>query len=127
MRRLSLAAAAVVALAGAPAQAENLAVSAGEVARISLPGAVRDIVVGDPLVADVSVVNERTLVILGKRPGVTTVLAFDSAGRPLADRQVVVSATSAGVTIYRGPTSVGAYACGAQCTRISAAEAPSVP
>ena len=113
MRRLSLALAAVFALAGA---------SAGEVARITLMGAVRDVVVGDPLVADVSVVNERTLVIMGKKPGVTTVLAFDTAGRPLADRQVMVSENGGGgVTVYRGNANVGNYACGAQCTRIAPA------
>lgn len=127
MRRLSLALAAVFALAGASARAESLSVPAGEVARIGLSGAVRDVVVGDPLVADVSVVNERTLVILGKRPGVTTVLAFDGAGRPLADRLVIVSGASAGVTVYRGAANVGTYACGAQCTRIAPDAGASVP
>jgi Flp pilus assembly secretin CpaC len=123
MRRLSLALAALLALAGVSARAESLSVPAGEVARIALSGPVRDVVVGDPLIADVSVINERTLVILGKRPGFTTVLAFDSAGRSLADRQVIVSESGAGVTVYRGAADVGIYACGAQCARINASAA----
>ncbi|WP_419254286.1 pilus assembly protein N-terminal domain-containing protein [Caulobacter sp. ErkDOM-YI] len=127
MRRLSLALAAVFALAGASARAESLSVPAGEIARIGLSGAVRDVVVGDPLVADVSVINERTLVILGKRAGVTTVMAFDAAGRPLAERQVIVSDSSAGVTVYRGAANVGTYACGVQCTRVAPTSAVSVP
>ena len=126
MRRLSLALAAVFALSGATAQAESLSVAAGDIARITLSGPVRDVVVGDPLIADVSVINERTLLILGKRPGATTVLAFDTAGRPLADRQVTVS-ESGGVTVYRGAANVGTYACGAQCTRVTPTAGGSVP
>lgn len=129
MRRLSLALAAVFALAGAAAHAESLSVPAGQAARITLMGAVRDVVVGDPMIADVSVINERTLVIMGKRPGITTVLAFDAAGRALADRQVMVSENGGGgVTVYRSNNNVGNYACGVQCTRIApAAGGASVP
>jgi Flp pilus assembly secretin CpaC len=66
---------------------------------------VRDIVVGDPTVADVSLVNERTLVVLGKKAGATTVLAFDARGRALADRDVVVSdVPTQAVVVQRGPT-----------------------
>ena len=56
---------------------------------------------------------------LAARPQAFSVLAFDGAGRPLADRLVIVSDTSAGVTVYRGAANVGTYACGAQCTRIA--------
>ncbi|MBU4434723.1 MAG: pilus assembly protein N-terminal domain-containing protein [Alphaproteobacteria bacterium] len=123
MRRLPLALAALFALAAVPAQAEKLTVSAGQATRLTLAGPVRDVVIGDPLVADVSVVNERTLVILGKRPGVTSLLAFDAAGRPLADRQVLVSEEGGGaITVYRGATNAANYACGAQCTRITSAQ-----
>jgi len=87
---------------------------------VSLGGAVRDVVVGDPSIADVSVVNDRTLVVLGKRPGVTSLLAFGAGGRALADRQVVVSENGGGaVTVYRGATASN-YACAAQCTRLGA-------
>ena len=74
--------------------------------------------VGDPSIADFSVVNDRTLVVLGKRPGVTSLLAFGANGRPLADRQVVVSENGGGgVIVYRGATASN-YACAAQCTRL---------
>jgi Flp pilus assembly secretin CpaC len=120
MRRLSLAFIAALTLCGASAQAQILPVPAGQAAHVGLQGAVRDVVVGDPTVADVSVINERTLVVMGKRPGVTTLLAFDAAGRPLADRQVVVSEAGGGsVTVYRGAANTTNYACGAQCTRIT--------
>lgn len=131
MRRLSLVIAAVLTLSGVSASAQMLPVkagsldlplAAGQASYLSLGGAVRDVVVGDPSVADVSVVNERTLVVLGKRPGVTSLLAFGTGGRALASRQVVVSESS-DVTVYRGATA-STYACGAQCTRLNAAAGP---
>lgn len=144
MRRLSLVIAAALTLSGyaasaqvqavstlnAPTQAApaDLPVAAGQASYLSLGGAVRDIVVGDPTVADVSLVNDRTLVVLGKRPGVTSLLAFGAGGRALADRQIVVSENGGGaVTVYRGPAASN-YACAAQCTRLGAPTgAPVVP
>lgn len=120
MRRLSLAIAAVLTLTGASAHAQNLGVAAGQAANLSLGAPVRDIVVGDPMIADVSLVGERTLVVMGKRPGVTTIMAFDAAGRTLANRQIVVSENGGGsLTVYRGNTSALNYACGEQCTKIT--------
>ena len=128
MRRLSLALAAALALTGVAAHAERLAVPTGEATRIILSGPVRDVVIGDPMIADVSVINERSLVIMGKRPGVTTVLAFDNAGRLLADRQVLVSENGGSVTtVYRGNANVGNYACDVQCTRIVPTSGAGVP
>jgi Flp pilus assembly secretin CpaC len=136
MRRFSIVIAAFAALSAVPAQAQvvvtekvsttmtpgsapvDLPVSAGQASYVSLGGSVRDVVVGDPSIADVSVVNDRTLVVLGKRPGVTSLLAFGAGGRPLADRKVVVSENGGGgVTVYRGATASN-YACAAQCTRL---------
>ena len=106
-------------------------VAAGHASYISMGGAVRDIVVGDPTIADVSVVNDRTLVVLGKKPGVTSLLAFGPGGRALADGQIVVSENGGGsVTVYRG-NSASNYACAAQCPRLGspapAAGAPAAP
>jgi Flp pilus assembly secretin CpaC len=130
MRRLTLAlcaglslSIATVAVADSPS-APPLSVSAGAAARIVLSAPVRDIVVGDPSVADVSLVNERTLVVLGKKAGATTVLAFDARGRALADRDVVVSdVPSQAVIVQRGVTA-STYACGDRCSLLSSTTAP---
>lgn len=126
MRRLSLVLCAGLSLAGAPALAQSsaapLTVGAGQAARISLNAPVRDLVVGDPAVADVSLVNDRTLVILAKKVGSTTIMAFDARGQALADRQVVVSDIPVGgVVVQRGPATA-AYACGATCSPLPVAE-----
>ncbi len=118
-----------LALSGSAASAEivplsgvstELPVVAGQAMHLNLGGAVRDIVVGDPTVADVSVVNQRTLIVLGKRPGVTSLMAFSPDGRPLTERLIVVSEVGpSGVTVYRGSTA-SSYACASQCTRVIA-------
>ena len=137
MRRLPLAIAAVLTLAGGGVSAQtglmpvrsagtDLSLATGEAASMGVGGAVRDVVIADPTVADVSIVNERTLVVMGKRAGVTTLMAFGAGGRPLTTRQVVVSEIGdGGVTVYRGATTNN-YACGAvRCMRVGpAASAP---
>jgi len=124
-------ASAALGLAATAASAQSastpLMVSAGQAARISLSAPVRDLVVGDPTVADVSLVNERTLVILAKKVGSTTVLAFDARGQALADRQVVVSDIPAGgVVVQRGGASA-TYACAASCSPLPPAEGAAPP
>lgn len=123
MRRLSLAllAAFALAAAGAPTQtlAQSLTVPTGQASQIGLGGPVRDVVVGDPRIADVSVINDRTLVVMGKQPGITTLMAFDAAGKALTTRQIVVSGDGpAAVTVYRGVARTSSYACDSECSRI---------
>lgn len=130
MRRLPLALCAaltvsltlVATVAGAQSKSAPLTVSTGQAARLSLSAPVRDLVVGDPAVADVSLVNDRTLVILAKKVGSTSILAFDARGNALADRQIVVSDVPAGgVVVQRGGASA-TYACGASCSPLPAPE-----
>lgn len=129
MRRLTLALCAglslsVATVAAADSPSAPLSVSAGAAKRIVLSAPVRDIVVGDPTVADVTLVNERTLVVLGKKAGATTVIAFDARGRPLADRDVVVSnVPTQAVIVQRGVTEA-TYACGDRCSLLNTTSAP---
>lgn len=137
MRRLSLAIVAFFSLCGAAVAAQaaapnapvprTMTVAAGQATTIPLGGSAREIVVGDPQIADVSVVNDRTLVILGKRVGVTTLFAFDAQGRSLAGGQVLVTDVSAdAVTVQRG-ASASAYACDGRCIALTAAEPAQAP
>ena len=121
MRRLMLVLAAGLALAGVAADAQTLSLPAGQTARLSLPGPVRDVIIGDPLIADVSVINKRTLVVLAKTAGSTSILAFAADGRPLADRKVVVlGGGDTGVTVSRGAATT-AYACADRCAALDPA------
>ncbi|MDB5455770.1 MAG: hypothetical protein JWP92_1355 [Caulobacter sp.] len=118
MRRLPLALAAVLSLSAAAAHAQTLSIPAGQTARLALAAPVRDIIIGDPLVADVSLINRRTLVVLGKKAGSTSISAFAADGRALIDRKVVVSGSLDGaVTVSRGAVT-SAYACGDRCAKL---------
>jgi Flp pilus assembly secretin CpaC len=124
MRRLTLAFCAglslsVATVAAAESPSAPLSISAGAAARIMLSAPVRDIVVGDPTVADVSLVNERTLVVLGKKAGATTVLVFDAHGRALADRDVVVSNVPTQAVVVQRGVSAATYACGDRCSLLN--------
>lgn len=131
MRRFSFIFAALLVAWSVEAAAQSrpiaLPLAAGQAISLSLDSAIRDVVIGDPEVADVSLVNERTLVVLGKRSGVTSLLIYGPGGRPLTDRQVVVSEGGVGsVTVYRG-AATSTYACGLQCTRLPSAASASRP
>ncbi|CAN5677215.1 pilus assembly protein N-terminal domain-containing protein [soil metagenome] len=92
--------------------------------RISLPAGARDVMVGNPAIADINVLDSRTAVIQGRSYGVTNLVIIDARGRTLQNNQVVVTASDVNrVSVYRGPgpgavmTHVDNYACGPRCER----------
>jgi Flp pilus assembly secretin CpaC len=100
-----------------PAQAQEgrLSVQIDGIQRVQLGGAVSSVIVGNPAIADVTVVDQNTLFVTGKGYGVTEVVAVDSIGRTIFQRQIVVSGGSTGaVRVWRGarPTEM---ACSGSC------------
>ncbi|RYF95890.1 MAG: pilus assembly protein CpaC [Caulobacteraceae bacterium] len=92
-----------------------LSVEIDHSARVQLRGAAGSVIVGNPAIADVTVVDANTLYIVGKGYGVTEVVAVDGIGRILFQNQVVVTAGNTGmVRVWRGaqPTDM---ACAASC------------
>ena len=122
IRRLAapLAAAALLTLAAGSAlgaAAGALSVPMDQSVRIALRAPATSVVVGNPAIADVSVIDARTILVLGKGYGVTNLVVMDQAGRVLFNRQIVVAASDAGrVSIWRGPTA-SSYACSPRCER----------
>ncbi len=101
-------------LAGA-AQAQSLNVEIDRSARVSLRGAAASVIVGNPEIADVTVVDANTLFVTGKGYGVTQVIAVDGVGRTLYQGEVVVSGGSTGtVRVWRGAQATE-MACAASC------------
>ena len=98
------AAAAVTVLAGAnTARAEALVVPLDHSARLKIAGAAQSVVVGNPTVADVTVVDSHTLFVSGRGYGVTDVVVLDGAGRTLYSTEVVVGVAHTGrVSVFRG-------------------------
>lgn len=108
----------LAAIAGtSEAAAPTLAVPIDQSARIVLPPGARDVMIGNPAIADVNVVDQRNAVILGKGYGITNLLIIDQLGRTVMERQIIVSAPDAGrVSVIRGGK-VEEYACAAGCSR----------
>lgn len=125
-RRLIPLAIAAIAAAGLArtAQAETLSVLIDQSARLSLPAGAQTVMVGNPAIADVNLLDSHNAVLLGRAYGVTNLLVTDVRGRVLMDRQVVVAAPQTDrVTMFRGgtaasPPGVVNYACAAaRCER----------
>lgn len=111
-----IAVAAVAAPAAALAQSAPLSVEIDRSARVQLRGAAGSVIVGNPAIADVQVVDANTLYIVGKGYGVTEVVAVDAIGRTLFQNQVIVTAGTTGVVrVWRGGQATE-MACAASCT-----------
>lgn len=123
-----LAAAALLVLpAAAAAQSRPLNVDIDQSTRVQLRGPAGSVIVGNPNIADVTVVDANTLFITGKGYGVTEVVAVDVLGRTVFQSQVVVTAGDSGrVRVWRGaqPTEM---ACASTCSPSIRSEAPAGP
>ena len=119
-QRLLLALGATVLLAGpglAVAQSGRISVEVDQAQRVQLSGPAGSVIVGNPAIADVTVVDANTLYITGKGYGVTEVVAVDPIGRTVFQSQVVVTAgDGAGrVRVWRGAQATE-MACAASCS-----------
>jgi Flp pilus assembly secretin CpaC len=121
---------AVAALMAAPvaalAQSAPLSVQIDHSQRVQLRGAAASVIVANPAIADVQVVDANTLYIVGKGYGVTEVAVVDAIGRPLFQNQVVVTGGSTGsVRVWRG-AQMTEMACASSCApSVRSPEGPS--
>lgn len=115
---LALAAAAAVLMAAPAVSAQSgqpLSVELDHTARLQLRAAAGSVIVGNPAVADVTVVDDRTLFVSGRGYGVTEIVVLDGLGRTLYQNNVVVTQPQSGqVRVWRG-AAVTDMACAASC------------
>lgn len=91
----------VAALAGPVGDA--IAVNVDQAKLVKLPSRVATIVVGNPLIADVTLQSGGIVVVTGKGYGATNFVAMDRGGEILVDRVIQVEGpTDQLVTVYRG-------------------------
>lgn len=84
---------------------------------VKLPPRISTIVVGNPLIADVSLQAGGTMVVTGKGYGSTNVMALDQDGSIVVDRQIQVEGPRDKlVTVYRG-VERESYSCTPICQR----------
>src|SRR3954447_26524889 len=92
----------VAAIAAGPS-ADTIAVNVDQAKLVKLPTRVSTIVVGSPLIADITLQTGGVLVVTGKGYGATNFVAMDRAGEVLVDRVILVdSPVDPIVTVYRG-------------------------
>lgn len=83
---------------------ETISVVVDQARLVRLPDRVATIVVGNPLIADVSLQPGGMVVVTGKGYGATNVIAMDRSGSVLVDRVIQVEGPTDDrlVTVYRG-------------------------
>jgi hypothetical protein len=104
-------------VAHAEAAPDAIAVNVDQARLVKLPSRVATIVVGNPLIADVTLQSGGILVVTGKGYGATNFIAMDRSGEVLVDRQIQVEGpTEELVTVYRG-INRETYSCMPTCQR----------
>ena len=100
-----------------PSPADAIAVNVDQAKLVKLPGRVATIVVGNPLIADVTLQTGGIVVVTGKGYGATNFIAMDRTGEVLVDRVIQVEGpTDQLVTVYRG-VERESYSCMPICQR----------
>jgi hypothetical protein len=108
----------VATMVAMPARAaETITVSLDQATITKLPERVATIVIGNPLVADVTLQPGGLLVVTGKGYGNTNLIALDRSGAVLTEREIaVVGSQEKIVVVYRGMERES-YSCTPQCQR----------
>ncbi len=81
-----------VAVPAAAADRPGIDLGIGQATVLHLPRPAKDVVVGNPAVADVTVENPTTVVVFGRKTGGTTLSVLDARGVPLVEASVLVGA-----------------------------------
>jgi hypothetical protein len=99
------------------AEPDAIAVNVDQAKLVKLPSRVATIVVGNPLIADVTLQTGGVIVVTGKGYGATNFIAMDRGGEILVDRVIQVEGpTDQLVTVYRG-VERETYSCMPICQR----------
>jgi hypothetical protein len=117
LRRVFSAALLVAAIATPAAAVERIAVAVDEARIIKLPDRAATVVVGNPLIADLSVQAGGVAVVTGKGYGMTNIVAMDRTGAVLMERNVEVGDPRGKlVVVYKG-IEQETYSCAPTCQR----------
>lgn len=101
----------------AVADSSNINVAVDQATLVKLPSQVATIVVGNPLIADVTLQPGENMVVTGKGYGSTNMIAMDRAGSILVERTIQVEGpTERLVTVFRG-VERETYSCTPACQR----------
>ena len=102
---------------GAASSAGAVTVHMDENTVVELGAPAGSVVVGNPSIADVSLITPRRIAILGRSYGLTNLIITDRMGHTILQQQINVAPAASGrVSVYRG-TLVHNFACSPRCER----------
>lgn len=81
---------------------------------MKLPDGVATLVIGNPLIADISIQSGGMIVLTGKGYGMTNLLALDRSGEVLSQKMIQVRGPRDSVVVYRG-VERESYSCAPKC------------
>jgi len=119
----SLALASILALAPVAVMAASLGVPLNQSVLVSLPAPAHNVFLGSPTVADVTMSDQRHVVVTGKAGGVTNLIVTDERGRTIFSRQIVVAAGSGDRVSLINGGNVISYACAPTCEQVGEGQA----
>jgi hypothetical protein len=95
------------------AREASVAVPLDEVRTLAFARPIATVYVGNPAIADITMIDKRHAFVLGKSFGATNIVALDASGAEISNQQVIVfGSSSAIVTLQRGAAKV-TYSCAA--------------
>lgn len=111
-----IAASMVVASSGLGAQAgsETVMVALDRARIIRVPDGTQTLIIGNPLIADVTLLKNHSMVITGRSFGATNLIALDGSGNPVAESMIKVTANEQSLIVMRGGAQQS-YSCNPRC------------
>jgi Flp pilus assembly secretin CpaC len=99
-----------------PTSSRTVVVTVDQAEVMKLPTGVVTLVLGNPLIADVSIQSGGMAVLTGRGYGTTNLLALDGAGAVIDEKVIQVKPTRDAVVVYRG-VERESYSCMPTCER----------
>ena len=122
MRRTLLATTLLAAFAASANAGSAVSVPLDEVRIIAFRHPVSTLYIGNPVIADVTIIDNRHAFVQGKAFGTTNILALDASGHQVANQAVVVASSGGAVVTLQRGTAQTTYACAS--TRCQSAPLP---
>lgn len=105
-----------------PPRALDLTMNIAELLRLDQPAAT--IIVGNPEIADVSIVDELTVLLTGRAAGVTNLITMDADGGQTANVELRVSDIGARHVLVRHGLQTATFVCTPACRPVQALRPP---
>jgi Flp pilus assembly secretin CpaC len=101
------------------ALAAPLNVPINQVKKVPFAGLASTVTPGNPAIANVTVIDDHTVLVQGLKAGVTNLYITDRAGRVLFNDRIIVSTTDLNATMISRGGNLTAYACEPFCLVIA--------